>query len=75
MERTHQGGEERNGRLLECTVADGLWEENNKNRKGQRSNDPVGTVSGGGWMEREIEPIKAAKTPRVYRIGQPLGGE
>jgi hypothetical protein len=40
-----------------------------------KMNNPVGTVSGGSWMEREIEPIKAAKTPRVYRIGRPLGGE
>jgi hypothetical protein len=32
--------------------------------------NPVGTVSGGGWME----PIKAAKkwnTNSVYRIGRP----
>jgi hypothetical protein len=49
------------GRLPECTVSDGLWEESNK--KVNETN--------------KIEPIKAAKkwkTPRVHRIGRPLGG-
>jgi hypothetical protein len=49
------------GRLPECTVLEGLWEESNK--KVNKTD--------------KIEPIKVAKkwkTPRVHRIGRPLGG-
>jgi hypothetical protein len=49
------------GRLPECNILDGLWEESNK---------MVNETN-------KIEPIKAAKkwkTPRAYRIERPLVG-
>jgi hypothetical protein len=54
------GGSRMEGRLPEWTVLDGLWEESNK-----KVNETD-----------KIEPINAAKkwkTPRVHRIGRPLG--
>jgi hypothetical protein len=80
--KANQGGKERANplarrRLAECTASVGLCKECNERSTRTDKNNPVGTLSGGGWMERQIEPIKAAKkwkTRRVYRIGLPLRG-
>jgi hypothetical protein len=39
-------------KLAECTALGGLWEECKDKVNETDKNYPVGTVSGGGWMER-----------------------
>jgi hypothetical protein len=66
-------------KLAECTASGGLCKESNEKVNATIKYNQVCTVSDGGRMERRsAKPIKAAKkwkTPRVYRIGRPLGGE
>jgi hypothetical protein len=54
-------------KLAECTALGGLCEKCKDKVNKTDMNYPVVFVSGGGRME-------GRKTPRVHRIGRPLGG-